>query len=408
MIKSVDFCQNIKIPKTFAFKAQQEDVSVVSPIENTNLAGVNALATYNSSLVKDKFDIPLLKPVKLPKNLDDVQGEHIYNSKGGLECVVKNIGDKKYVYYNNHANSYLKIYDTKTGNKIFEQQENDNFYEKGHNMCYITEFDPKTGHPTASATYKDGMAQDKTLRVRNSDGSYDWREYDYCSSEYNFSFDDAEGNLNSYKTYDSDKKLKSVHTEVLNEDSHISKWTYYSNGKEISNETNIRKAVDNPEFLKYLQNPELKPAECPEFITDIDNIEGEKTYYSNGQLESVKTPDGKVYEISFDKNCITLKDKNKTIEFSYDQYFDERRCDIYEDYGAESKRTSYICENGNELSAVEYKKGNIEKTVYYDISYGFYSYNEWDTSKYSNIISIDFTPSGKVMEVRYGENYNRY
>lgn len=414
MIKSVNFCQNIQFSKNLAFKSQQENSPVSSPIENISMKGADALASYNSAFIKsrDKFDIPLLKPVSIPKDINAIEGERIYNSKGSLECIVKETKDKKYVYSQNCNDlpgvNCLEIYDRRTGNKIFDQGEYvyiDDGKETKH--CIINEFDSISGQQIFNTFYDNGMPISKSYTTYNPDGTYEHREYQYDTDEYNV-WGDGLQNKTYDKTYDANGNLKYAHYCERNDDSIIRREMKYVNNRESSRETTEQKAIKNPELEKYLHNPKLIPAECPEFLTNIDNIDGEKTYYSNGQVESVKTADGKIYEISLNGKSITLQDGDKTIEFSNNIDNGNRFCSVSEESGNTIKRTVYCGKNGNELSDVTYTKGNIEKYISYENGKPTY-YSESDNSvddwSMRNLINIRFAPNGGVLEVDYGRRF---
>lgn len=80
------------------------------PVETSNINGTEALASYNSVLVnKDNFNIPLLKPVTIPKDMNAIDGERVYNSKGVLECIIKDTGDKKHIIQTVSWNQYVQM-----------------------------------------------------------------------------------------------------------------------------------------------------------------------------------------------------------------------------------------------------------------------------------------------------------
>lgn len=413
MINNINLYSNIQIPQNLAFRAKQEYSPMTSPIENQNISGADALASYNSVLVNNRnFNIPLLKPVEIPGDINAIEGERIYNSKGVLECIVKEVNNKKYVYsYNSNdfpGINNLEIYDNNTGNKIFEQAEyrcTQNGIE--HRNMYITEYDPITGLETSSSSYEDMQpVMKQQITKYNSDCSSNYISYHYDTAEYSVG---GKSSINTYceKTYDINGKLKKCFYDEYNENGVYRQEITCKNGKEVSNEITERQAVINSEYEKYIKNPELTPAECPEFITSIENIEGEKTYYSNGQLESVRTSDGKLYETSFNGNSIALHDGNKTIEFSNIKENARKFCTIEEDFGNATKRTMYSGKNGNALWSVDYTKGNIEKSICYDEHGKPSRYSEADISNndWRSIIDIEYAPNGGVLEVREGNDF---
>ena len=147
----------------------------------------------------------------------------------------------------------------------------------------------------------------------------------------------------------------------------------------------------------------------PSFRAKQENIEGEKTYYSNGQLESVRTNDGKLYEVSLNGNYITLHDGNKTIEFSNTKETVRKFCTIEEDFGNVTKRTMYSGKNGDELWNVTYTNGNIEKCLNYaNGKPSYYSEEYISNNNWRSIIDIEFAPNGGVLEVREGDDFGAH
>lgn len=412
MINNINLCQNIQIPQNLAFKSKQEGSYVSSPIENSNLNGAEALASYNSAFINNRnpFNIPLLEPIDMPGDINAIEGERIYNSKGVLKCVVKDTKDKKYVYSYDSNDSpiinNIEIYDKKTGNKIFDQYEY--VYDKDgkeHRYMNIAEYDSVTGLETASSLYIDMMPSKKQITKYGANGC-EYISYYYDNAEcavYKHS-----GNSSFEKTYDINGKLKNEFYDECNDDGTYRQTTFYKNGKEVSKETTKKQAIMRPEYQKYINNTELTPVECPEFLTSIENIEGEKTYYSNGQLESVRTNDGKYYEISLNGNYITLQDGNKTIGYSVEKGTDKKFCTITEDLGNATKRTMYSGKNGDELWSVEYTKGNIKKCLNYaNGKPDTYSEDDISNNDWREILYVAYAPNGGVLEVRTEDDRKR-
>ena len=68
------------------------------PQPNVSFRGKDALAAYNYNLInknKDFDNIPTIKPLEIPKNLEEINGEKIYNSKGELVLVQKETKNQK-------------------------------------------------------------------------------------------------------------------------------------------------------------------------------------------------------------------------------------------------------------------------------------------------------------------------
>lgn len=401
MVSSVNFCQNIQIPQKLAFKGKQEQILVSNPVETSNLNGVDALASYNVAFMqkpKDIFDIPLVKPVEIPKDFNSIDGEKIYNSKGILQCIVKETGDKKYVYRTHEDEITLDVINKNTGNKVFRQ--NEWFREDGKTQSMVVNYDKNTGKEIAGAQFRDGKLLCKHSTWQNKDGEEELISFDpdigyeyYCKGS---------NNTNYVKYYDIDKNLIREEIYEHRADGYNEKEIKYSSGKPMITEIKEVRGKFSKKYSSYLKDPNLKRAEIPEVITSIDNIAGEKTYYSNGQLESVRTPDGKLYEQTLDGECITVTDGNKTTKFCKEHYPKSISCSIEEDLGNATKSTHYFDIENNKRGNVTYTKGNISKFVYFDKNGNATNYEEKDVSKDykdSIILDVHFAQNGSVIKV---------
>ena len=79
---NVNYLSGIK-PKTKSSVTQSVS-NPLPPQPNVSFRGTEALAAYNYNLVnknKDFDKIPTLKPLEIPKNVEEIEGEKIYNSK---------------------------------------------------------------------------------------------------------------------------------------------------------------------------------------------------------------------------------------------------------------------------------------------------------------------------------------
>lgn len=401
MVRSINSIQNVQLPKMIAFKSSQEPAPVSSPAEIANLNGVDALASYNSAFInKSELYIPLLKPIPMPRDINSVDGEKIYNSKGKLECVVKETKDKKYVYFETGKNELrLNVINKQTGLVELEQAEYKD--ENGNLQTWLMNYDSQ-GREEAHADYYNYELKSKGITKYNKDG---------LREQHIEMFDDGTYIVYSgcnNKNYDINGNLTYENIYQQKPDGAIVKEIKYANGKPFSTEVKETTGEFIEEYSNYLKDPNLQRSECPEFISSIDNIEGEKTYFSNGQIESVRTPDGKIYERTFDGHCIILTDGNKTITF--ENYIADGRkcCVIEEDLGNATKQTQYFDIDNNKRGNVSYTKGNISKFVYFNEEGNPTSYEESDLSKEKFeeklIFGIDFAPNGSVINVYH--NYD--
>ena len=126
---SINPIYNVNYAQAPNFRAKETNSApVTNPVAQPNVSfkGAEALAAYNYNLVnKNKdFDVTLVKPIKVPDDINKVKGERIYNSAGELMEIVDEDKDFKYVYklgYVPEEKYILTIFDKKT-NKLIKSQ----------------------------------------------------------------------------------------------------------------------------------------------------------------------------------------------------------------------------------------------------------------------------------------------
>ena len=405
MVQNIGFNNNVAIQKTLNFKQKQDYQSEIRIAENPNLGGTEALAAYNSAYINkqdDKFNIPELKPLDIPFDIKSIDGEQIYDSKGVLQCVVKDKDDKKYVYKQEPDNAiYLDIYNRNDGTK--EMTQYSYIDNEGHLINNVYDYYPETGRERLISRYEDGKLSEKRKSTYKPDGSFEERLfYTYDGGGYSIYSYNASDKKSIDRAYDLNKNLTIEDIYQPTDDGFKKTVTKYKNGNAVCVKNKEVNGKYNEEYQNYVNNPNLKPTPYPEFITDISNIDGNKTYYSNGELESVKTSDGILYEKSLDGKSIVIHYLDKTIYFDDIKEHGSQICSIEEEYENAKKRTTYFNEYGNQNYNVTYTEGNIEKFVHYENGKPA-SYKEEDISKEDTdnnlIIGIDYAPNGSALDV---------
>jgi len=82
--------------------------SIVSnPIAyESSICGIDALANYNFNLINknhDFNDIKTVRMIPIPDDISTIDGEKIYNSNGGLVCVIQEDNKYKTIFQNNNS-----------------------------------------------------------------------------------------------------------------------------------------------------------------------------------------------------------------------------------------------------------------------------------------------------------------
>ena len=161
--------------------------------------------------------------------------------------------------------------------------------------------------------------------------------------------------------YDKNNNVEYVSEHADNYSTH--KEIKYADGVPYSVNEDKQTTIKNNvlEKLGVLSDNDLKPHKKFNFLSDAQNIEGEKTYYSNGSVETnTFMQEGKKYKYTYLANgdLINVESDNIFVE-----YGGEAGYTIHENLedGAK-KETTYLPDGTYHIL---YKKGDIEKMICY-------------------------------------------
>lgn len=345
-VQNVQFKQASKIKET-------ENAPVTVPDNEVSFKGAEALANYNKpnvlSFDKSILNVePILPTVIKPDAIGSIEGEKIYGSNGKLNSIINRVGDKVVVYTaspeNDNMIESIVTTDKKTGNVIKKQI---NEIEDGkYKEMRLQEFDSVTGKETKFSVYEDGEPVVASKTVYGKNGMTQFVDYNYVDGHYhvNETFGD-ERKYNKRYEFNKNKELISLNEHKGNQSTGIN----FYNGAVISVNREKTEVFPNNMGREVMSDPDLVPASLSSYP---DSIEGEKTFYSNGSLESVTAGD-LVYNYSPEGDIISIKDGNKTVTVKSDE------TEIIEDLGDGAKRGTTIFNDG--FVAVHYKKGDYTK-----------------------------------------------
>ena len=330
-IRNINFKADSAVGAEFA-----EEKNITKPDIKVENKGLETLAIYNSSMIskpfpKDKLYVePLLPTIINPEDVDKIDGERIYSSDGKLHSIVRRDEETVTVYTPSEENekmfSSITTYDKATGKKPLLVQKN--VIEDGKYVYYdVNEYNPEKGEIIRSTGYdKDGNIDYVSKTTSDDNGKeidisyyYDSKEYYVCSTM---------PNKKDYNTIILDNNKQII--EFSEEKKHKGHSTYteidFYNGAPYKVELNKTYLIPNRVgWEKFRNNEELKPATPFEKIKNLKEIEGEKTYYSNGALESNTfdsdfgkskaffNPDGRCYKITSDKKDIEFENNEQVI-----------------------------------------------------------------------------------------------
>lgn len=298
MINKIGALGNINLVSKPSFKASEKEDVVTNP--QVELKTPEALANYGVATIKmnKKFDIkPIIPTIYNPNYTHAIKGERIYTSDDRLYSIVDENETTKTEYFPNKDDDrfFDKIITTnkETGNVIFKQ---DNFIEDGkYKEMTVSVFSKDTGEIEADSIYENGELYTATKYLKNEDGSREDITYYYKDKEYTWTKSSKDGKNETYTrmtkdlkfvNYSENKRMQGKETEVE---------ARFYNGALISLSEEKRTIVPNLLGREPLNDEDLKPAEKYNLETILPDLEGEKTYFSNGAVESIVFPDGTAF-----------------------------------------------------------------------------------------------------------------
>lgn len=317
MINKINFAQGIQnVQFRLAFKANDEgeQAPVSAPDNSVSFKGAEALANYNKPNVmafdKSILDVePILPTIIKPDEIGSIEGEKIYGSNGKLNSIVNRVGDKIVVYTaspdEDNVITSIVTKDKKTGNVIKEQRT---VAENGESWTTVREYNPETGDVIGATSYnEDGEPDWASKTITKENGVTQDVEYDFRNGHYRVSESSADNKFYRSYEFNKNKELISI-VEDKNRQSYSRIELY--NGAVLSAEHTKTEVIPNNMGREVLNDEDIKPADMSVYP---NSIEGEKTFYSNGSLESVTAGD-LVYNYSPEGDITSIKDGNKTVE----------------------------------------------------------------------------------------------
>ena len=365
MVNGINFNS---INYTLPFKSTEKSSVVSKPVEfqNKNLNGLEALCNYNSTLSMQTpdFDIPVLEPVEIPRDINNIKGERIYSSDGKLVQIVDEDSKFKKVYRPvEHGISY-SIIDKNINKEVFHQMH---WYND--NVIMIESYDPQNEYRYFT-TYENNKPIDYSKYKEFNNGSTVGISYDNRENLYEYIVYDEATSTNITKKYNSSKQLIDKCVKKYGETTNSRYQTNYIGTEPVSEEYTQINSTKNNIADKILSDKDLKPIPKIEYPTDLNKIQGKKTYYSDGTIESVITPDNIKYTYDLGENLVIINDKN--IEVHYNP--DDNRYTIEEKFNDNESKTTVYHPNGDIF--ISYHKNDNDKEIW--LSNGKIShYNEY-------------------------------
>ena len=352
MVNGINFNS---INHTLPFKSTEKSSVVSKPVEfqNKNLNGLEALGNYNSTLAiqTTDFDIPILKPVEIPRDINNIKGERIYSSDGKLVQIVDEDANFKKVYLLGEHGIRYSVTDKNINKDVFSQIH---WYD--NNEIMLESYNPQNGYKY-STFYENNELLNYYKLKEFSNGSSITVNYDNREQLYDYEVFDTQTSCITMKRYNKEKQLIDKCIKKYDETTNSKLQTNYIGTEAVSEEYTQTNSIKNNIAEKILNDNDLKPIPKIEYPTDLNKIQGKKTYYSDGTVESVVTPDNVKYTYDLGKNLMTIKNKNKKIH----HYLDNNWYSIEEKINDNECKTTIYHPNGD--ISVSCQKNDNEKRI---------------------------------------------
>lgn len=383
----------------------------ISQVENPNLNGINALANYNRPINTPRVLTKTPMTIAKPTDIQNIKGEKVTSSDGSLQAIVDK-GENSTTIYKMNGDKVvenIKTYDNATGNLIkceyWDYSNEDNERNGIPAGSIVDEYDKQTGKPIKS-TYQDfvkpeysGVTEIETL----PDGST--QSYSIDSNRSSISETYPNGDNKKITEFDPSGQIKEIR---YYQDDVESKVVTYRNGIPAKIE-DIQRATYSPEVAQIPANdPNMTPAQPFVLGYNPTEVQGEKKYYSNGQLESIKTQTangtvyhnfdvrGKLTEITSNENGVEKRvkfngDNDRTREYSIIENLDkdtQKETNFFVDGMISVHTTNEVT---HETTSATYNPNGKIRT--------YYKFNK-ESNTPSEDIFIEFDKNGNVVEAR--------
>ena len=299
MINKINSTNTIRFITKPSFKStKEENDTLKTPQMEINSA--ETLANYSVAAMKinKKYDIkPLVPTIYDRNNTDSIIGERIYDSDGKLYSIVEETPFVKVTYIpaedDNKMFSSITTVDKTTDNVIRKQV---NRIEDGqYKSIDIMEYSPIDGELTSYSYYVNGKPYTVGKVIKNKKGLKQDISYNYQDNEYYIYESSKDGNHSNIIRMTKDLKFVNINELKKVKNTEITKEASFYNGGLISFEEHKYTVVPNLLGREPLVDKDLKPAKKYNIESITTDIEGNKTYYSNGAVETISVPDGRAF-----------------------------------------------------------------------------------------------------------------
>lgn len=266
-------------------------------VQNPNLNGARALASYNTPVAaaNPKVITPALPTVLQPEAIKGIKGERVLSSSGTLDSIISK-NEKTTVVYKmdvqapNDAISKIETYDNVTG-KLISVQSNINLIEQGvmpqNIMTEIAEFNSENGQLKKITTYDKGKL-DAVCEFEYAPNG-DEKVYTVTNRVSTLNEKFANGDTGRITSFDKSGKITEVRN--YNEATGQTEIITYKNGvpSKVENKSYNNAPIANTTGKNPQADTDLIPSEPYVLGYEPKSVQGNRTFYSNGMLETINT-----------------------------------------------------------------------------------------------------------------------
>lgn len=385
----------------------------IPQVENPNLNGINALANYNQP-VNNTPKILAKTPMTIekPTDIQNIQGEKVTSQDGTLQAIV-NKGETTTTIYKTNGDKGIenvKTYDNTTGRLIksegwfYENEEKERNFEP--EAGYVDEYDPQTGNQTKT-TYQDFVKPENSSVTEIEtlpDGSKKISNVD--DTKYSYISENAPNGDKVKTTRFKDGQIAEVVTFKDDEEDQV---IAYKNGIPVKIENKQNTTTYAPELAQIPANdPNITPAQPFVLGYNPTEVQGEKKYYSNGQLQSIETQtaNGKVtHNFDVRGNLTEIQSNENGVEkhvvFNNDGAGKVNHS-VTENLDKDTKKETTFYTDGTKYVQINNNETHDRTSANYDKNGNLRSYSKYNSQDLNEEhLFIDFDTKGNVVDASF-------
>lgn len=413
MINSINPSMGVQNVQAGQYQVQQSiGQSVNQMVQNPNLNGVNALASYNKPAKSaPKTITPSLPTVLQPEAIKVIEGERVTAPNGTLDSIIKR-NDKTTVIYKmdisapNDAIRKIEVYDNATG-KLIRDQENFNDIKEGKMpSAFLMEVNERDSEGRISKTtvYSHGKL-DNVVEFEYGPNGYEKATIIYAdgtSAIEESTKIPVKGKTMSVtsKMTKFDNKGQIVSIETIDREKRESEKVTYKNGIPSGIKHSKEEPIANNTGINPFADKDLVPAQPYVLGYDPKSVEGEKRYFSNGVLHSITTNTGNgdvIHIFDVTGRLTGIENGSKSIIFNNDADPISRKYSICEKLGEKIEKLTTFFDGEKEVSINNYENNTYKTAVYKDDKLVFYT--EGKSNSDDDRIAMSFDNQGNLVKV---------